>query len=203
MAKFFNEQARYFQDKLGTRALADRIHDFIVHDKLTEEEVAFIESRDFFYISTVDGDGFPQCSYKGGARGFVKVVDDNTFTFPIYDGNGMYLTAGNIRENPQIGMLFIDHENPQKIRLNGTAEVIEDPAIVSKVHEAELLVSVTIREIFMNCNRYIHEVERTKDSPNGPIDGLQSPMADWKELEVMRDVLPEKDLRRLDEQEQE
>ena len=95
MAEFFNEQARYFQDKLGTRALADRIHNFVVHDRLTEEEVAFIESRDFFYISTVDGDGFPQCSYKGGARGFVKVVDDNTFNH-LYAGELVRLVPNSL-----------------------------------------------------------------------------------------------------------
>lgn len=201
MGEFFGAQARYFQDKFGTRELADRISDFIVHDKLTEEEIEFVRSRDFFYLSTVDGSGFPQCSYKGGSRGFVKIIDAGTFTFPIYDGNGMYLTAGNIRENASIGMLFIDHEDPQKLRINGTAEIIEDPSQIEKHHEAELLVCVTIREIFMNCNRYIHEVERKMDSPNGPVEGRQSPMADWKQLDVMRDVLPEKDLKRLDEQE--
>jgi len=200
MGEFFNNQARYFQDQFGTRAMADRIHNFVVHNKLTEDEIAFIESRDFFYLSTVDENGFPQCSYKGGSRGFVKVVDDGKFTFPIYDGNGMYLSAGNIKENANIGMLFIDHENPQKLRLNGTAAIIEDPAIVSMHHEAELLVSVSIREIFMNCNRYIHEVERVNDSPNGPVDGRQSPMADWKQLDAMRDVLPEKDIKRLDDE---
>ncbi len=200
MGEFFGKQARYFQDQLGTRAMADRIRDFIVHDELTEEDIAFIESRDFFYLSTVDASGFPQCSYKGGSRGFVKIKSGNNFTFPLYDGNGMYLTAGNIRENPHIGMLFIDHENPQKLRINGTAEVIEDPSVVSKHHEAELIVSVTIREIFMNCNRYIHEVKRVQDSPNGPVEGRQSPMADWKQLDEMKDVLTKKDLRRLDEE---
>lgn len=201
VVEFFNAQSRYFQDQFDTRALADRIVEFVVHKSLSEDETAFIESRDFFYLSTVDKSGFPQCSYKGGTTGFVKVLDAETIAFPVYDGNGMYLSAGNIRENPHIGMLFIDHEDPRKLRLNGTAEVVQDQAVVSSFQEAELVVKVSIREAFMNCPRYIHESKRVKDSPHAPREGQITPMADWKQLEVMQDVLPAKDKQRLQDKE--
>ena len=74
-----------------------------------------------FFLATCDADGNPQCSYKGGDPGFVRVVDDRTLAFPVYDGNGMFLSLGNIRAHANVGMLFIDFEHPNRVRVNGVA----------------------------------------------------------------------------------
>ena len=66
-----------------------------MHETIDEDDRAFIEGCDMFFIATADAAGQPQCSYKGGDPGFVRVVDERTIAFPSYDGNGMYLTAGN------------------------------------------------------------------------------------------------------------
>ena len=66
-----------------------------------------------FFLATADEHGMPQCSYKGGDPGFVRVVDEHTLAFPSYDGNGMYLSLGNLLVNPQVGILFIDFAQPE------------------------------------------------------------------------------------------
>jgi predicted pyridoxine 5'-phosphate oxidase superfamily flavin-nucleotide-binding protein len=106
----FGETHRGLQDEFDSRTLADTLEAVIVHPQLDEEAVAFIESRAFFFLSTVNADGQPTVSHKGGAPGFVRVVDPETIVFPSYDGNGMFLSMGNIAAGAKIGMLFIDFE---------------------------------------------------------------------------------------------
>lgn len=81
-------------------------------------------------MATADGEGRPQCSYKGGDPGFVRVLDERTIAFPVYDGNGMYLTAGNALVNPHVGLLF-DFERRRRMRLNGTASVAADDRLLA------------------------------------------------------------------------
>src|ERR1051325_10866229 len=87
--------SRSLQDRFDTRRLADRIDERLVHDLIDEGDRAFVEGCDMFFIATADAEGRPQCSYKGGDPGFVRVVDERTIAFPVYVGNGMCLTAGN------------------------------------------------------------------------------------------------------------
>ncbi|MEL6984037.1 MAG: pyridoxamine 5'-phosphate oxidase family protein, partial [Actinomycetota bacterium] len=122
---FYSEAQRALQDRFDSRALADRVEQAIVTDTVEEMHQGFIESRDFFFLSTVNGAGEPTVSYKGGDVGLVSVVDPNTVAFPIYDGNGMFLSAGNIAESAKIGMLFIDFETPNRIRVQATAHLTE------------------------------------------------------------------------------
>ena len=126
MADFYSDSARYFQALFETQRLADRAQEVVVHDTITEEDRDFIQRLDFFFLATVDENGQPQCSYKGGAPGFVRVLNDTTIAFPCYDGNGMFLSIGNIRDTRRVGMLFIDFENPLRLRLNGVATVHDD-----------------------------------------------------------------------------
>src|SRR3989454_9095815 len=113
----YNESSRKLQDRFDTRRLADRIEERIVRDRIDDDDRAFIEARDMFFIATTDAEGQPQCSYKGGEPGFVRVLDGRTIAFPIYDGNGMYLTAGNLMANGKVGLLFIDLEGRKRMRL--------------------------------------------------------------------------------------
>ncbi|MFN2627540.1 MAG: pyridoxamine 5'-phosphate oxidase family protein [Gaiellaceae bacterium] len=61
----------------------------------------------------------PQCSYKGGDPGFVRVLDDAAIAFPCYDGNGMYLSIGNVLVTAHVGLLFVDFEGGKRLRLHG------------------------------------------------------------------------------------
>jgi predicted pyridoxine 5'-phosphate oxidase superfamily flavin-nucleotide-binding protein len=160
----YHAASRKLQDRFDTRRLADRIEERIVHDRIDDDDRAFIEARDMFFIATVDEDGQPQSSYKGGEPGFVRVLDETTIAFPLYDGNGMYLTAGNLLATQKVGILFIDFEGRKRMRLNGVASVADDDPLLAEYPEAQLIVRVHATEVFPNCPRYIHEYKLVKRS---------------------------------------
>lgn len=190
---FYHADCRYLQDRFDTRRLADRLEERIVLAAIDEEDKQFIESRDMFFLATVDSRGFPNCSYKGGDPGFVRVVDPRTIVFPNYDGNGMYLSMGNIRQGHQVGLLFIDWEQPQRLRLNGEATIEERAPELVLFPEAQFLVRVAVREVFANCPRYIHQLKLVKRSKFVPRVGETTPVPDWKRAEFVSDVLPASD----------
>jgi hypothetical protein len=189
---FYGEPHRQFQTQHGTCALADRL-EAMAHAEFTEDERAFVESRTMFFLSTVDHLGRPTVSYKGGAPGFVRIAPDNTVQFPCYDGNGMFLSLGNIAANPQIGMLFIDFEEPRRLRLQGTALVLRDPDLLVQCPGALYVVSVRPEAIFVNCGRYIHRSGDKALSPHIPDRHGRQPFPAWKRLDIFSDVLPEAD----------
>ncbi|MCB5188806.1 pyridoxamine 5'-phosphate oxidase family protein [Methylobacillus caricis] len=189
MGDFYGEQHRAWQRDFDSVKMADRVKDLIVVPAIAEEHAAFIASRDFFFLSTVDHRGFPTCSYKGGQPGLVKVVDDKTLAFPSLDGNSMYLSMGNITLNNKIGMLFIDFETPHRVRVHGTASIDRHDPLLSEFQESELVVRVHIEEIFINCPRYIHKHQRLETSKYVPQSGCKTPTPQWKRLDIVQDVL--------------
>ncbi len=193
MVAVYNEGSRRFQDRFDTRRLADRIEERIVATTIDADDRAFLEGCDMFFIATADADGHPQCSYKGGDPGFVRVLDERTIAFPVYDGNGMYLTAGNAVVNPHVGLLFIDFERRRRLRLNGVASVAEDDPLLAGYPEAQLIVRVEATEVFPNCPRYIHEYRLARRSRFVPHDECRTPVPAWKTREWANDVLPAAD----------
>src|SRR6266508_4769587 len=185
----YNKGNRRLQDRFDTRRLADRIEERIVHTVIDEDDRAFIEGRDMFFIATADADGRPQCSYKGGDPGFVRVLDERTIAFPNYDGNGMFLTAGNAAVNSHVGLLFINFEIRKRLRLNGTAEHSENDPLLAEYPEAQFLWRVTATQVFPNCPRYIHHYELVELSRVVPKDECRTPAPAWKTREWARDVL--------------
>ncbi len=189
----YNAASRKLQDRFDTRRLADRIEERIVHDRIDDGDRAFIEARDMFFIATTDEEGRPQCSYKGGEPGFVRVLDETTIAFPIYDGNGMYLTAGNLVATKNVGLLFIDFEGRKRMRLNGVASVDDADPLLANYPEAQLVVRVSATEVFPNCPRYIHEYKLVKRSRFVPKAERETPVPQWKQSDWAHDVLPEND----------
>ena len=179
----YSEGNKELQQHFNEGPLAERMEQLIVHHELNDGDLAFIQSRDMFFISTVGADGMPTVSYKGGAKGFVKVIDNVTLAFPGYDGNGMYLTAGNIEAYGKVGLLFIDMQSPQRLRLHGHAETIVDDPLLEEYPEAKYIVRIHIENLFINCGRYIHEYEKNKESASVPKAGVVTPEPDWKDLE--------------------
>ena len=189
----YHDASRRLQDRFDTRRLADRIVERIVRDRIDDDDRAFIERQNMFFLATADRDGQPQCSYKGGAPGFVKVVDEHTIAFPNYDGNGMYLSLGNLVENPQVGLLFISFTEPKRVRLNGVASIADDDPLAAEWPEAQLVVRVRATEVFPNCPRYIHRLELVEPSRFVPREACETPVPDWKRREWSRDALPARD----------
>ncbi|HEY5093798.1 MAG TPA: pyridoxamine 5'-phosphate oxidase family protein [Candidatus Eremiobacteraceae bacterium] len=189
-AQIYHEGSRAFQDRFDTRRLADRIESRLVADRIDEEDREFIESRDMFFLSTVDHRGYPTCSYKGGDPGFVRILDDRTIAFPNYDGNGMYLSIGNAAAQHKVGMLFIDFENPKRLRIHGDASIDFEDRLIAGYPEAQFVVRVHVREVFPNCPRYIHRYALVERSRFVPKSGLATPVPEWKKSEWAADVLP-------------
>jgi uncharacterized protein len=189
----YHEDSRRLQDRFDTRRLADRLEERIVRETIDEDDRAFIEARDMFFIATTDEQGQPQCSYKGGDPGFVRVLDETTIAFPIYNGNGMFLTAGNLMQTGNVGLLFIDFEGRKRMRLNGVASVTDDDPLLSDYPEAQFVVRVRATEVFPNCPRYIHEYRLVARSRFVPKAECETPVPQWKRNDWARDVLPAND----------
>jgi predicted pyridoxine 5'-phosphate oxidase superfamily flavin-nucleotide-binding protein len=190
---FYNAGNRELQDRFDSRRLADRLEDRRVSDTFDADDRAFIESMDMLFIATADEDGRPTCSYKGGDPGFVRVLDEHTIAFPLYDGNVMFLSAGNVLVNHEVGLLFISFDRGRRLRLNGTASVDPDDELAPGWPGAQLVVRVRAREVFPNCPRYIHRYELVERSPYVPVAGIEPPVPDWKTRSWARDVLPSSD----------
>lgn len=191
MSRLYGPNHRAMQMAFDTRDLADRIEAIAMKTEIDDMAKAFIESRDMFFLTTVDHKGRPTVSYKGGTPGFVKVADANTLLFPSYDGNGMYLSMGNISGNHEIGMLFIDFERPFRLRLQGRAEVVVAGEELKLFKEAEMAVKVTVHETWMNCTRYVHRYQKVEASRYAPGVEAETPFCEWKRIDELQDVVRE------------
>lgn len=186
---FYHEGHRQLQDAFASRRLADRLEAVTLHRAFTDADRDFIESTAFFLLATADSKGQPDCSFKGGMPGFVRVTGKDELTFPDYDGNGMFRSLGNIRVNPSVGMLFIAMgDQPRRLRVNGTARIMRDDPKAATFTGAQMLVRVRVRAIFPNCPRYIPGRDGT--SAFAPRPGVIPPEPAWKDWDAFRDVIP-------------
>ena len=181
---------RRLQDRFDTRRLADRLDERLGRTAFSAEDRQFIESRMFFFLATADADGRPDCSYKGGEPGFVRVTAAAELAFPSYDGNGMFRSLGNVLVNPAVALLFIDFERPNRLRVNGQASLAEHDPLLETFPGAQLIVRVQAARIFPNCPRYIHRMSTAEPSPYVPRADYTPPVPKWKRFDAFRDVLP-------------
>lgn len=188
MAYELNDGERELQKRFDSERLAEAIRTRTVHDTLDGNDRAFIERMDMFFLATVDARGNADCSYKGGEPGFVRMLDEHTLAFPSYDGNGQFMSAGNIATNGKVGMLFIDWENQWRMRVNGTATIDFDDPLLATYPEAQFVVRVKAEEVFPNCPRYIHKMQLVERSRYVPKEACETPDAEWKGH--FEDVLP-------------
>ena len=189
----YHEGMRKLQDQRETRPLADRLEQVTFRTAFTEEDRAFIERSPLFFMATADGQGHPDCSYKGGLPGFVRVIDERTLAFPDYDGNGMYRSLGNVLVNPHVGLLFLDFEQPKRLRINGTAAINQEDPLLANFPGAVFVIRVSATHIFPNCPRYLHQMKLIEYSPYAPRPDYAPPVPAWKSFEVFRDALPPRD----------
>ncbi len=193
MAIGFHDGSRSLQDRFDTRGLADRIDGRLVSDIVSEHDRRFIEERDMFFLATADAEGRPTCSYKGGEPGFVRVLDPRTLAFPNYDGNGMYLSTGNILVNPDVGLLFVDFERGHRMRVEGTASIDPADPLLGDYLEAQFMVRVRTRAVYPNCPRYVHRYALVRRSSFVPKQNSLTPVPEWKRSDWAADVLPKDD----------
>ncbi len=184
---------RQLQDLRETRPLADRLAEVVVRSAFSDTDRDFIQRCSMLFVASADREGQPDCSYRGGLPGFVRVLDETTLAMPDYDGNGMYRSCGNVRVNPQVGLLFIDFETPKRLRVNGHATLATDDPLLSEFPGAVFIIRVTAQTIFPNCPRYLHRMQQLEPSPYAPRCNYTPPVPGWKTSEAFRDALPERD----------
>lgn len=189
MPLVYSDASRHLQDRFDTRRLADRLADVKVHHEFTEADRTFIQHQDMFFLATVDQHGQPTCSYKGGDPGFVTILDKATLAFPSYDGNGMYLSMGNVSQTGRVGLLFVDFERRRRMRVEGVAELVFEHAVMERYPESQFVVLVRATAIYPNCPRYVHQYTLAERSPFVPRNGVATPTPEWKRSDWARDVL--------------
>ena len=200
MSNIYKNSHRSFQDQFDTRRMADLLEGGFIAAELSDQDETFIGSRDMFWLSTVDADGLPTVSYKGGDPGFVKIVDKTTIAFPIYNGNGMFYSAGNISASGKVGLLFMDFEKPIRLRVQGEATVSDSDLLLKEFNEAQLVVRVSVTHVFPNCPRYVHRMEKVSASRYVPRANVDTPLAGWKRIDIVQDALPAEDHGRADKE---
>jgi len=149
----YHEGMRLLQDQRDSRRIADRLEETIVHTKFTQSDKTFIQECAMVFVATSDSNGYPDCSYKGGLPGFVRVIDENTLALPDYDGNGMYRSWGNVLVNPHIGLLFIDFEKQNRLRVNGIATISDQDELRNEFPGSVFIIRVQAEKIFPACPR--------------------------------------------------
>ena len=192
MAARYHDGNRRLQEEFDTTRLAERVGQ-LTHERIDANDRAFIERMDMFFLATVDQQGHANCSYKGGEPGFVRVIDDTTVAFPNYDGNGQYLSMGNVLQTRQVGLLFIDFDHRHRMRLNGEASIDVNDPLMAEYPEAQFIVRVKAREVFPNCPRYIHQMKLVQRSRFVPKDECDTPVPAWKTSDWAADALPASD----------
>lgn len=193
MPDIFHEGHRQLQDQFDTRKLADHCAAKLIRDAINPKQQAFIESADMFFLATVDDQARPSCSYKGGDPGFVRVVDPQHIAVPNYDGDGKYLSWGNVLKNPNVAMIFIDFTKAWRLRIHGIASIDPHDPLQDQIPGAQFIVRIKVREIFGNCPRYIHKYQLVERSSYVPRAGVDTPIPDWKKQPDWNAVLSDRD----------
>ncbi|MGD9857382.1 MAG: pyridoxamine 5'-phosphate oxidase family protein [Planctomycetaceae bacterium] len=130
----------------------------------TPDLAAFLAGLDMFYLGTASASGQPYIQYRGGAPGFLKVLDENTLGFADFGGNRQYVTLGNLSENPSSFIFLMDYVHSRRIKLWGTAKVVEgDQTLLERLQDAdypgriERAILFSIEAWDVNCPQHIHK----------------------------------------------
>jgi predicted pyridoxine 5'-phosphate oxidase superfamily flavin-nucleotide-binding protein len=131
---------------------------------VTDEFAAYVADLDMFYLGTANAVGQPYIQYRGGPRGFLKVINDQTLGFADFGGNRQYITLGNLSENPKASLFLMDYANQRRVKVWGTARVVEgDAALEDRLREPEYpgrverVIIFTVAAWDVNCQQHIHE----------------------------------------------
>lgn len=191
----FHEGNRALQDRYGGRACADRIVEMVRTGSLSDEHAAFIAAVPFFFLATA-ANGAVDCSFKGGAPGFVRVLAPDLIAFPDYDGNRMYKSLGNIAVSPAVGLLFMNFGREEgqgalylRLRVSGEARICDAHPEMARWPGAQRVVEVQVRDVFPNCPRYVPEMALVAPSRHVPVAGAPQPTPLWKTIPAIVETL--------------
>ena len=188
MSDFFTATQRKLQHEFASTELADRIVEAAVNNELSDQQAEFIHSRNMFYLATIDEVGFPSCSYKGGNTGFARVLNGCTVHHPRLQWQRHVYVHGQHRAQAKVGLLFVDYERPQRLRLRGEARCLREGPMLESYPGAHLVVEVTVEHVWVNCPRYVHRMQPLETSPYLPNEDGNATLALWKRINLMQDV---------------
>ncbi len=190
MSILYHAGNRALQDEFASRRIADRLEQKLTRTSFTADDKSFIESAHYFFLASADAEGRPDCSFKGGLPGFVRLTGPSELAFPDYDGNGMFKSLGNIAVNAHVGLLFIAmHDKPRRLRINGRASVSRSDPLLASTVGAQMIVRVTALAIFPNCPRYIPTMQWVEPSAYAPRAGEVPPEPAWKDFDDFKDCV--------------
>ncbi len=188
----FTPAVKAAQAARGSRATYEKVERGRgFHTRVTPDLAGFLAGLDMFYLATATAAGQPYVQYRGGPPGFLKVVDDTTLAFADFGGNRQYVTVGNLSENPRAFLFLMDYVNSKRVKVWGTARVVDDdPGLLARLADPSYPASVERAVVFTieawdaNCPQHIHQRFPQRDI--APIiAGLQARVAEL-EAELAR-----------------
>lgn len=161
----FTPAVKTIQEQKGSRASYARMERSRGWETTVTEQLAeFLAPLDMFYLGTANAEGQPYIQYRGGSPGFLKVVDERTLGFADFGGNRQYITLGNLAENPRAFIFLMDYANSQRVKLWGTASVVEgDAALEGRLRDpkypgnVERVILFKVEAWDVNCSQHIHQ----------------------------------------------
>ena len=160
----FTDNVKQIQEQQGSRSSYSKFEqgaDF--NATLSESEISFLLERDSFYMATVGETGWPYVQHRGGPKGFIKIIDENTIGFADYRGNRQYISVGNSKTNNKVSLFFMDYKNRRRLKMIGHMQVVgtEDKTIIKKLQDSDYKalvergIIITIEGFDWNCPQHI------------------------------------------------
>src|SRR6516225_9467181 len=159
------------QERFGTRARADAFYKKQMLSYINPQMRTFIARQEMFFLATADGHGECDVSFRAGEAGFVHVLGEKTLLYPEYRGNGVMASLGNIAENPNAGLLFVDFiRDKVGLHVNGSARILSNEELSARPdlsaalrtdfaetggRKPERWVLVTVEEAYIHCSKHI------------------------------------------------
>jgi predicted pyridoxine 5'-phosphate oxidase superfamily flavin-nucleotide-binding protein len=160
----FTPAVKGIQAAKGSRASYAKVERRGWRTRVTPDLAEFLAGLDMFYLGTASALGQPYIQHRGGSPGFLKVLDDQTLAFADFGGNRQYITLGNLSENPKAFIFLMDYANRQRVKLWGTARVVEgDAELLERLRdpdypgEAERAIAFTVEAWDINCPQHIQQ----------------------------------------------
>ena len=178
----FTPTVKAIQEQMGSRSQYVRMEERSGwSDTITQELADFLSERDSFYLATASAEGRPYIQHRGGPKGFLKVLDDRTLAFADFTGNRQYITVGNLAENNKVHLFLMDYPNQTRIKIWGTAKVVDnDPELLKRLHastyrgKAERIILITVEAWDINCRQHI-QPRFTSEETRGNLTNASRP----------------------------
>jgi predicted pyridoxine 5'-phosphate oxidase superfamily flavin-nucleotide-binding protein len=183
----FTPAVKAVQEAKGSRASYAKVESRGWRTLVTPDLAEFLAGLDMFYLGTASAEGQPYIQYRGGPPGFLKVLDERTLAFADFGGNRQYITLGNLSENPKAFIFLMDYANRRRVKLWGTARVVEDdPEMLDRLHapgypgKAERAIVFNVEAWDINCPQHIHQ-RFSRDEVEPVIERLQRRIGELEE----------------------